>query len=185
MEGDQALKKDIKGTQTEKNLLAAFAGESQARNKYTYFADIARDEGYEHIAGVFEETAEHERAHARRLAGFLRLVRDTKANLKAAAAGENYEHTSMYPEFARVAREEGFEEIAAVLTEIGEVEEHHEERYLRLLADVEAGKVFTRPTPSDWFCRNCGYVHHGLEAPAVCPACAYPQAYYQLWTEPN
>lgn len=179
------MKKDLKGTQTEKNLAAAFAGESQARNKYNYFAAIARDEGYEHIASVFDETADNERAHAQRLAGFLRLIGDTKANLKAAAAGENHEHTSMYPEFASVARREGFEEIADVLTEIGEVEEQHEKRYLHLLDEVENNRVFERTEPIAWHCRNCGYVHHGLEAPAVCPACAYPQAYYQVWTEPN
>lgn len=179
------MAKDLKGTQTEKNLAAAFSGESQARNKYTYFAAIARDEGYEHIAGVFEQTADNERAHAQRLAGFLRLIGDTVANLKAAAEGENHERVSMYPEFARVAREEGFEDIAAVLTDIGEVEEHHEKGYVRLLKEIEENKVFQRAKPSAWYCRNCGYVHHGLEAPSTCPACAYPQSYYQIWIEPN
>jgi rubrerythrin len=174
----------LKGTQTEKNLAAAFAGESQARNKYTYFAAIARDEGYEQIAAIFEETADNERAHAQRLASLLGLVHDTAGNLKAAAEGENYEHTSMYPEFAKTARAEGFEEIAEVLTEIGEVEERHERRYLALLANLAAGRVFSRTEAAEWHCRNCGYVHHGKQAPEICPACAYPQAYYQLHSEP-
>ncbi len=178
------MNRDLKGTRTEKNLEAAFAGESQARTKYTFYAAIARDEGYEQIAGLFEETADNERAHAQRLAGFLGLIKDTKANLKAAAEGENHEHTSMYPEFAKVAREEGFEEIATVLTEIGEVEEYHEKRYLKLLENIETNTVFEKPGSAAWHCRNCGYVHHGKEAPAVCPACAYPQSYYQVWTEP-
>lgn len=179
------MPKQLKGTRTEQNLAAAFAGESQARNKYTYFAGVARDEGYEHIAGVFETTADNERAHAQRLAGYLGLISDTEANLKAAAAGENYEHTSMYPEFAKVAREEGFEDIAKVLTEFAEIEEHHEKRYLGLLKDLQGGKMFRSEAPRDWYCRNCGYVHHGLEAPNNCPACAYPQSYYQVWIEPN
>ncbi len=178
------MKKNLKGTRTEKNLEAAFAGESQARNKYNYFAAVARDEGYEQIAGIFEETADNERAHAQRLGGFLGLVKDTKANLKAAAEGENHEHTSMYPEFAKVAREEGFEDIAVVLTEIGEVEEAHEKRYLALLKNLNDKKVFTKPEDTVWHCRNCGYLHHGNEAPKVCPACAYPQSYYEVWTEP-
>ena len=178
------MRKDLKGTRTEKNLMEAFAGESQARNKYTYFSAIARDEGYEQIAAIFAQTAEHERAHAQRLAGFLGLIGDTKANLRAAAQGENYEHQSMYPEFAATAREEGFPEIAQVLTEIGEVEEHHEGRYLRLLKNLTEGRVFKRAQEVKWHCRNCGYVHTGTSAPDICPACAYPKAYYELWTEP-
>lgn len=178
------MHKKLKGTRTEHNLREAFSGESQARNKYTFYAAIARDEDYEQIAAIFEETADNERAHAQRLAGFLGLLNDTKANLKAAAAGENHEHQSMYPEFAKVAREEGFEEIAEVFTEIGEVEEHHEERFLKLLRNVEQNLVFRRPEAVRWHCRNCGYIHHGKEAPDICPACAYPRSYYQLASEP-
>lgn len=178
------MRKRLKGTQTEKNLWEAFAGESQARNKYTYFAALARDEGYEQIAAAFAESSDNERAHAQRIAGFLGLLGDTKSNLKRAAEGENYEHTKMYPEFARVAREEGFDEIAEVLTEIGEVEEYHERRYRKLLANINEGAVFKRAEPVKWLCRNCGYVHDGTEAPAICPACAYPRSYYELWVEP-
>ena len=186
----------IKGTRTEKNLLAAFAGESQARNRYTYFASQARKEGYQQIAAIFEETANHEKEHAKRIFKFLEggdveitaaypagKIGTTLENLKAAAAGENYEHTSMYPEFAKVAREEGFEEIAKVLESIAVAEKYHEQRYLALAANIEAGKVFKRDTVVKWKCRNCGYIHEGTEAPDVCPACAHPKAFYELLVE--
>ena len=177
------MAKDLKGTRTEQNLWAAFAGESQARNKYNYYSAAARKEGYQQIAGYFDETAENEKEHAKRLGKFLGIVNDTKSNLADAAAGENHEHTAMYPEFARVAREEGFPEIAEVFTEIGEVEEFHEQRYLRLLANIEQDRVFRRDQEVKWHCRNCGYIHTGREAPDVCPACAHPRAFYELWVE--
>lgn len=198
MEGGEktAAKRELKGSKTEKNLLAAFAGESQARNRYTYFAEVARTEGYEQIAAIFEETAWNERAHARREFGFLGggevkiqavyptgVIGDTETNLTAAAAGEHHEWTKMYPEFEKVAREEGFTEIADVFKEIGEVEEQHEKRYLALLKNVEEGKVFKKDRPTKWKCRNCGYVHEGTSAPEKCPACGYPQSYYELLCE--
>lgn len=170
---------DIKGTKTEKNLLEAFAGESQARNKYTYFASIAKKEGYEQIAGVFMETAENEKEHAKLWAKLLGLIGDTKQNLKAAAEGENYEWTKMYKEFAETAREEGFEEIATLFEEVGEVEEEHEKRYLKLLERLEDGSIFKRTSPIRWRCRNCGYVHEGTEPPEKCPACLHPKAFYE------
>ncbi|HAI86495.1 MAG TPA: rubrerythrin family protein [Firmicutes bacterium] len=174
------VRKGLAGTKTHDNIMAAFAGESQARNKYTYFAEVARKEGLEQIAAIFEETADNEKAHAKRLAGFVGIVGATPANLKDAAEGENYEWTSMYPEFERVAREEGFEDIAYVFREIGEVEEHHEARYKALLANIENASVFKKDQPVSWKCRNCGYIHEGAEAPKSCPACAYPQSYYEL-----
>lgn len=174
---------NLTGSRTEENLKTAFAGESQARNKYTYFASAARREGYEQIAGLFEETADNEKEHAKRLFKFLDGIGNTATNLKAAAAGENYEHTVMYKEFEKTAREEGFDEIADVFREIGEVEAHHEERYLRLLKNLVEGKTFKREQPVRWKCRNCGYVHEGLEAPALCPACAHPRAYYEILAE--
>lgn len=173
----------LKGSRTEENLKAAFAGESQARNKYTYFASAARREGFEQIAGIFEETADNEKEHAKRLLKFMDGIGSTAANLKAAADGENYEHTTMYKEFEQTARQEGFAEIADVFREIGEVEEHHEARYLKLLKNLTEGTVFRKETPAKWKCRNCGYVHEGVEAPAVCPACAHPRAYYEILVE--
>jgi len=186
----------LKGTKTEKNLLTAFAGESQARNRYTYFASQAKKEGYQQISFVFEETANQEKEHAKRLFKFLEggdvkieaaypagKIGTTLENLKAAAAGENYEHTTMYPEFAETAREEGFEEIAAVLKSIAVAEEYHEKRYLGLAANIEADKVFKRDAAVKWRCRNCGYVHEGTEPPDVCPACAHPQGYFELYGE--
>jgi rubrerythrin len=186
----------IKGTQTEKNLLAAFAGESQARNRYTYFASVARKEGYEQIAALFLETAENEREHAKVFFGFLEggeveitaaypagVIGDTAANLEAAAAGEHKEWGELYPRFAEVAKREGFEAVATAFTEIGEVEEQHERRYRILLDNVRQGKVFKRDSVVRWRCRNCGYVHEGKEAPEVCPACRHPQAYYELAAE--
>jgi rubrerythrin len=190
------MAKELKGSKTEKNLLTAFAGESQARNRYTFFAEAARKEGYEQIAAIFEETAWNERAHAQREFEFLKggdveiqaaypagVVGNTKTNLKEAAAGEHYECTQMYPDFEKVAREEGFTEIAVVFKEIGEVEERHEKRYLALLKNVEEGKVFKKDHPVKWKCRNCGYVHNGPSAPEKCPACGYLQSFYELLCE--
>ena len=174
---------ELKGSKTEQNLLAAFAGESQARNKYTYFAAVAKEEGFEQVAGIFLETAENEREHAKKEFDFLKGIGDTNANLKAAAEGENYEHTQMYPGFERVAREEGFSEIADFFKEVAEVEEEHEKRYIALLKNLEGGKVFKKDKVVRWKCRNCGYVHEGTEAPEKCPACGFPQSYYELMAE--
>lgn len=170
---------ELKGSKTEKNLLTAFAGESQARNKYTYFASVAKKEGYEQIAGIFLETAENEKEHAKVWAKLLGLIGDTAQNLEEAAQGENYEWTQMYREFAQTAREEGFEDIAKVMEEIAEVEAAHEERYRKLLERLKEGTLFTRSAPIKWRCRNCGYIHEGTEPPEVCPACAHPRAFYE------
>jgi rubrerythrin len=185
--------KSIKGTKTEKNLLASFAGESQARNRYTYFASVAKKAGYEQIAGIFLETADNEKEHAKRFFKLLEggeveiqaaypagIIDDTAANLGAAAAGENLEWTKLYKEAENVARQEGFEEVAVQFKEIAEVEEQHEKRYRKLLKNIKEGKVFKKDTVVKWKCCNCGYVHEGKEAPEVCPACAHPQAYYEL-----
>ena len=174
---------ELKGSKTEQNLLAAFAGESQARNKYTYFAVVAKKECFEQIAGIFLETAENEREHAKREFDFLKGIGDTEENLKAAAEGEHYEWTQMYPEFEKVAREEGFTEIADFFKEVAEVEEEHEKRYLTLVENLKKGKVFKKDRVVRWKCRNCGYVHAGIEAPEKCPACAFPQSYYELMAE--
>jgi rubrerythrin len=187
---------EMKGSRTEKNLLAAFAGESQARNRYTYFASVARKEGYQQIMGIFLETAENEKEHAKRFFKLLEggeveitaaypagVIGSTAENLEAAADGEKLEWGILYPGFAEVAKEEGFEEAAFVFTEIGEVEEEHEKRYRKLLKNVQDGAVFKRDTVVQWRCRNCGYVHEGKEAPEVCPACAHPRAYYELLAE--
>ena len=184
---------ELKGSQTEKNLLTAFAGESQARNRYTYFSSQARKEGYMQISAIFEETANHEKEHAKRLFKFLEggeveiaaafpagVIGTTSENLKAAAAGEHYETTEMYPGFAKVADEEGFKEIAEVFRNIAIAEKHHEDRYLALAKNIEEGKVFKKDAPVRWVCRNCGYVHEGPEAPEQCPACAHPQAHFEL-----
>ena len=186
----------LKGTQTEKNLLLSFAGESQARNRYTYFAGQARKDGYVQIADIFEETANQEKEHAKRFFKFLEggeievtgsfpagVIGTTLENLKAAAAGENYEHTTMYPEFAKIAREEGFEDIAIVFEKISVAEKQHEKRYKDLAANIESGVVFKRNAPTVWRCRNCGYLHEAPEAPEMCPACAHPQAYFELLGE--
>ena len=186
----------LKGTQTEKNLLTAFAGESQARNRYTYAASKARKEGFVQIADIFTETAEQEKEHAKRLFKFLEggeveisaafpagVTGTTAENLEAAAAGEAYEHTEMYPSFAKTAREEGFEAIAAVFEAIAVAEKQHERRYRGLLENVKAGKVFKKDQSVTWRCRNCGYIHEGPEAPQMCPACAHPQAYFELLGE--
>lgn len=171
---------ELKGSQTEKNLHEAFAGESMARNKYTYYASVAKKEGYEQISAIFLETAENEKEHAKLEYKLLGELGDTKANLKAAASGENWEHTSMYPEFAKVAREEGFIQIAEMFEGIASVEKEHEKRYLELLARVESSGVFKRDETVHWKCRNCGYVHEGPEAPDVCPVCKHPKAYYEV-----
>lgn len=186
----------IKGTRTEKNLLTAFAGESQARNRYTYFASQAQKDGYVQIGHIFEETANQEKEHAKRLFKYLEggeveisasypagVIGATLDNLKQAAAGENYEHASMYPEFAKTAREEGFEEIARVMENIAVAEKQHEKRYKDLAANIEAGRVFKRDHSVTWRCRNCGFIHQGNEAPKTCPACDHPQAHFELLGE--
>lgn len=186
----------LKGTQTEKNLLTAFAGESQARNRYTYFASKARKEGYVQISDIFTETADQEKEHAKRLFKFLEggeveiaaafpagVIGTTAENLAAAAGGENYEWTEMYPGFAKEAREEGFEAVAKVFEAVAVAEKQHENRYNGLLANVKNGTVFKKDKPVVWRCRNCGYLHEGTEAPDSCPACAHPQAHFELLAE--
>jgi len=175
--------KDLKGTKTEKNLMEAFAGESQARNKYTYFASVAKKEGYQQIASLFLETAENEKEHAKLHFKKLAGIGNTSENLKAAAAGENYEWTEMYPRMAKEAKEEGFEKIAKMFEEIAEVERKHEKRYQKLLDNLEKGEVFKRDGKVYWKCRNCGYIHEGSEAPEICPACSHPRAYFELLSE--
>jgi rubrerythrin len=184
---------NLKGTRTEKNLLTAFAGESQARNRYSYFSSQAKKEGYEQIAAIFAETADQEKEHAKREFKFLEggeveftaafpagVIGSTIDNLKAAAAGEHYENTQMYPEFAKVADKEGFTEIATVFRNIAIAEKRHEQRYLALAKNIEQGKVFKREKKVRWVCRNCGYVYEGTEPPDLCPACAHPKAHYEL-----
>jgi rubrerythrin len=186
----------LKGTRTEKNLLTAFAGESQARNRYTYFAGQARKDGFEQIAAVFEETANQEKEHAKRLFKLLEggeveiqaaypagVIGTTAENLEAAAGGENYEWTDMYPSFAKAAREEDFNEIADIFEAIAVAEKEHEKRYRGLLANVKAGTVYKKDKAAVWRCRNCGYVYEGVEAPDPCPACDHPQAHYELLCE--
>lgn len=183
----------IKGTQTEKNILTAFAGESQARNRYDLFAKKASKEGYEQIAEIFSQTAEHERQHAKQLFSLLEggevqitaafpagVVGSTLENLKAAAAGEHYENSIMYPEFAKVAEKEGFDKIAALFRLIIISETRHERRYLALAKNIQDRKVFTKDTPVRWVCRKCGYVHEGINAPNVCPLCGHPQGFFEL-----
>lgn len=188
--------KSLKGTQTEKNILTAFAGESQARNRYTYFASKAKKEGYVQISNIFQETADNEKEHAKQLFKFLEggeaeisasfpagVIGSTAENLKASAAGENHEHTTMYPEFARIAEEEGFSEVAEVMKSIAVAEKQHERRYLGLLENIEKGQVFKKDNVVKWKCGNCGYIHEGEEAPKECPACAHPQAHFELLGE--
>ena len=170
---------ELKGSRTEQNLMTAFAGESQARNKYTYFASVAKKEGYEQISAIFENTANNEKEHAKMWFKELKGIGTTAENLKAAAEGENEEWSDLYPEFAKVAEEEGFTAIAAVFRNIAKVEAEHEARYRTLLARVEAGKVFERDEVILWQCRNCGFVYEGKTAPKACPACAHPQAYFE------
>jgi rubrerythrin len=186
----------VKGTRTEKNLLAAFAGESQARNRYTFAASVAQKAGFEQIAAIFTDTAANEKEHAEMFfkqleGGSVEIVAaypagvigDTAANLKAAADGEQFEWTTLYKNFAQIAKDEGLPKIAVVFTEISDVEKEHEARYRKLLANVLDGKVFKRDEPVRWRCRNCGYVHEGPSAPKTCPACLHPQAYYELFVE--
>ena len=171
---------ELKGSKTEANLWKAFAGESMARNKYTYFASKAKKEGYEQIAALFLETADNEKEHAKLWFKALSGIGDTAANLKAAAAGENEEWTAMYKEMAETAREEGFQELAALFEGVGKIEKEHEERYLALLKNLDEGMVFQKGDVFIWKCRNCGHIHVGKEAPKVCPVCAHPQAYFEL-----
>ena len=171
------------GTQTEKNLQEAFAGESQARNKYTYFASVAKKEGYEQMAAIFLKTADNEKEHAKMWFKELAGIGNTKENLDAAANGENYEWTDMYATFAKEAREEGFDHIAKLFEMVGEIEKEQEARYLALCKNIEEGKVFNREGKQAWICRNCGHIHFGEEAPEVCPVCAHPKAYFELRTQ--
>lgn len=177
--------KELKGTKTERNLMEAFAGESQARNKYTYFASKARKDGYEQIAALFEETANNEKEHAKMWFKYLEggAVKSTVENLKAAAEGENYEWTDMYERMAREAEEEGFGDIAAVMRGVAAIEKHHEERYRRLLQNIEEGIVFSRENDRIWQCRNCGHIVIGKQAPEVCPVCKHPQSYFEIKAE--
>jgi rubrerythrin len=187
---------NLKGSRTEKNLLAAFAGESQARNRYTYFAGQARKDGFVQIADIFLETADHEKEHAKRFFKFLEggeleitsafpagVIGTTLENLKAAASGERHEHTSLYPGFAKIAEDEGLAEVAAAFHSISVAEKQHEKRYRDLAANIEGGRVFTREAAATWRCRNCGYLHAGVEAPELCPACVHPQAHFELLGE--
>ena len=186
----------LKGSQTEKNILTAFAGESQARNRYTYFASRAKKDGYEQISAIFEETANQEKEHAKRLFKLLEggevqvsasfpagVIGTTRENLLAGAAGENYEHTTMYPEFAQTAMQEGFKNVAAIFMAIAVAEKQHEKRYNDLAANIKAGRVFKRESKVTWRCRNCGYLHHGEEALDECPACAHAKAHFELLGE--
>jgi rubrerythrin len=177
--------KDLKGTKTEKNLLEAFAGESQARNKYTYFASKARKDGYEQIAAIFEATANNEKEHAKLWFKYLEggAIKDTISNLKAAAEGENYEWTDMYDRMAKEAEEEGFKEIAAKFRGVGAIEKHHEERYRKLLKNINDAVVFSRDGDAIWICRNCGHIVVGPKAPSVCPVCSHPQSFFELKAE--
>jgi len=172
--------KDLKGTKTEKNLMEAFAGESQARNKYTYFASLAKKEGYEQIASIFLETAENEKEHAKLHFKALAGIGNTVDNLKAAAASENYEWTDMYSRMAKEAKEEGFEKIAEMFEGIAKIEKGHEERYRKLLRNIEQDKVFKREGRILWKCRNCGNIYEGAEAPEICPVCKHPRAYFEV-----
>lgn len=187
---------DIKGSKTEKNILTAFAGESQARNRYTYYASQAKKDGFVQIADVFDETADQEKEHAKRLFKFLQggdvmvdaafpagVIGETMANLLAAAAGENHEWSAMYPDFAKIAKEEGFAAIAAAFHAIAVAEKQHERRFRALAANIAAGTVFKKDKPVTWRCRNCGYLHQGNAAPAACAACAHPQAYFEILAE--
>jgi rubrerythrin len=186
----------IKGKKTEKNLMAAFAGESQARNRYTYFASAARKEGFEQIANIFTETAENEKEHAKVFFKHLEggdveivaaypagIIKDTKSNLEAAAAGEKMEWTALYANFAKIAREEGFNDIAISFEQISKVEKFHESRYRKLITDITSGEVFNKKVVMKWHCINCGYIYEGTEAPKECPACKHPQAYYEVLAE--
>ena len=176
---------ELKGSKTEQNLMTAFAGESQARNKYSYYASKAKKDGYEQLAAIFEETANNEKEHAKLWFKWLHdgAVPDTKTNLQDAANGENYEWTEMYKEFAETAKEEGFDELARLFKMVGEIEKHHEERYLKLLQNIEDDRVFKKDGDKIWVCRNCGYVYTGKEALEVCPVCAHPQSFMEVKAE--
>jgi rubrerythrin len=190
------MAKSIKGTKTEKNLLAAFAGESQARNRYTYFASAARKEGFEQIANIFTETAENEKEHAKVFFKYLEggdaeitasypagMIKDTKANLEEAAAGEKLEWTTLYADFAQIAKDEGFPEVGRSFEQVAKVEKFHESRYRKLISNIANGEVFKKKQPLKWHCINCGYVFEGNEAPKECPACKHPQAFYEVLLE--
>lgn len=176
---------ELKGSKTEENLLKAFAGESEARNKYTFYASKAKKEGYEQIAAIFEETASNEKEHAK--IWFKELhngdIPDTLTNLKDAAAGEHYENTEMYKEFARVAKEEGFDRISELFLKVGEIEKHHEERYMKLIGNINNNLVFEKGEEKVWICRNCGYVYVGKKVPEKCPVCSHPQSFFELKSE--
>ena len=176
---------ELKGSKTEQNLMTAFAGESQARNKYTFFASQAKKDGYEQIAAIFQETADNEKEHAKLWFKLLNggAIGSTEENLKAAAAGENYEWTDMYAEFAKTAKEEGFTRIAYLFEEVGKIEKEHEERYLKLLENVKEGKVFEAGEVKIWKCRNCGHIVVGTSAPEVCPVCSHPKAFFEIKAE--
>lgn len=174
---------DLKGSRTEKNLIAAMEGESVARNKYSFYAGVARREGFHQIAAILEQTADNEKEHAKVWAKKLGIIGDTAKNLADAADGENYEWTSMYKEFAEVADEEGFDEIAELFRKVADVEKAHEARFRTLQKRVQSGTVFTRPEPIKWHCRNCGYLHEGTEAPEICPACAHPKSFYEPYCD--
>jgi rubrerythrin len=190
------MEKSLKGTKTEQNLLKSFAGESQARNRYEFFVKVAKNEGYEQIAAIFQKTADQEKQHAKRFFKFLEggdleitaaypagKIGTTAENLKAAAMGENEEWTELYPKFAEIAKEEGFAEISAAWKMIAKVEAEHEKRYLKLLKNIEDGTVFVKKEKVKWVCRNCGYVHEGEKAPEMCPACLHPKAHFELLEE--
>ncbi len=190
------MAKSLKGTKTEKNLLAAFAGESQARNRYTYFASAARKEGFEQISAIFLETADNEKEHAKVFFKYLEggdveitagypagMIKDTKSNLEAAAAGENMEWTTLYADFGKIAKDEGFPEIAQSFEQIAKVEKFHEARYRKLISNIANKEVFTKKKPVKWHCRNCGYIHEGTEPPKQCPACKHPQSFYEVLAE--
>lgn len=190
------MSKSIKGTRTEKNLLAAFAGESQARNRYTYFASKARKEGFEQIANIFSETAENEKEHAKLFFKYLEggdveitvsypagMIKDVKSNLEAAAAGENLEWTMLYADFSKVAKDEGFAEIARTFEQVAKVEKFHEARYRKLINNIVNNEVFKKKAPARWHCINCGYVVEGTEAPKECPVCKHPQSFYEVLAE--
>ncbi|MCW4019445.1 MAG: rubrerythrin family protein [Candidatus Bathyarchaeota archaeon] len=187
---------EFKGSQTEKNLLAAFAGESQARNRYTFFASVAKKEGYEQISAIFQETADNEKEHAKLFFKHLKggaveitavypagIIASTPENLKAAADGEKEEWTMLYPDFEKVAQQEGFPDIAQTFRQVSKVEAYHEKRYLKLLDNINQGKVFKKDAVIKWKCRNCGYVHEGTEAPKTCPTCDHPQSFFEVWVE--
>jgi rubrerythrin len=187
---------EFKGSRTEKNLLAAFAGESQARTRYTFFASVAKKEGYEQISAIFEETSDNEKEHAQLFFKHLQggmveinaaypagVIASTAANLKAAADGEKLEWGTLYPNFGEIAEEEGFNEVAKTFRSVAKVEAYHERRYLKLLESVNQGKVFKKDTPIKWKCRNCGFVFEGSEAPLICPVCSHPRSYFEVWCE--